>query len=84
MTETVPTWQLLGQQAAAVAPRFLLRPGELLSVDNYRVFHGREPYQGSERIPAFTDMSYGKPSGGRNVGPAGGRRPGSNSATVQP
>ncbi|HEY3895790.1 MAG TPA: TauD/TfdA family dioxygenase [Pseudonocardiaceae bacterium] len=78
------TWQLLGQQAAAAAPRFLLRPGELLSVDNYRVFHGREPYPGSERllhrILAFTDMSFG----GRNIGPAGGRRPGSNSATVQP
>ena len=56
------TWRRLGQQAAAAAPRFLLRPGDLLSVDNYRVFHGREPYQGTDRllhrILGFTDMSF--------------------------
>jgi alpha-ketoglutarate-dependent taurine dioxygenase len=57
------TWHRLGQHAAAAAPRFLLRPGDLLSVDNYRVFHGREPYQGTDRllhrILGFTDMALG-------------------------
>ncbi|MGH3437640.1 MAG: TauD/TfdA family dioxygenase [Pseudonocardiaceae bacterium] len=56
------TWHQLGMQAAAAAPRFLLQPGDLLVVDNYRVFHGREPYQGTDRYLhralGFTDMSF--------------------------
>jgi alpha-ketoglutarate-dependent taurine dioxygenase len=55
-------WHHLGQLAAAAAPRFLLKPGELLVVNNYRVFHGREPYQGTDRYlhraQAFTDTSF--------------------------
>jgi hypothetical protein len=59
-------WHRLGQLAATAAPRFLLQPGELLIVDNYRVFHGREPYQGTKRYlhrtQAFTDMSFRAPT----------------------
>jgi hypothetical protein len=48
------------------APRFLLHPGDLLCVDNYRVFHGREPYTGYDRILhklwAWSDMAFGLPS----------------------
>jgi alpha-ketoglutarate-dependent taurine dioxygenase len=55
------SWLELGLQAAAAAPRFLLQPGELLIVDNYRVFHGREAYEGTDRffhrVLGFTDMS---------------------------
>lgn len=60
------SWQRLGQQAAEAAPRFLLQPGELLLIDNYRVLHGREPYQGTKRffhrIHGFTDMSFRGPN----------------------
>lgn len=55
------TWLELGLQAATAAPRFLLHPGELLVLDNYRVFHGREAYDGADRflhrVLGFTDMS---------------------------
>lgn len=38
--------------ASADAPRFVLRSGDVLVVDNYRMFHGRDPFadeEGSER-----------------------------------
>jgi Taurine catabolism dioxygenase TauD, TfdA family len=58
-------WARLTEQAARLAPRFVLHPGELLCLDNYRVFHGREPYTGSDRIWhqlwAWTDMAFGLP-----------------------
>lgn len=61
-------WHHLGQLAAATAPRFRLQPGELLVIDNYRVFHGREPYQGTQRYlhraQEFTDLSLSRPNAG--------------------
>lgn len=39
-------WHDITEEAAAEAPRFLLRPGELLCLDNYRILHGREAYEG--------------------------------------
>jgi alpha-ketoglutarate-dependent taurine dioxygenase len=58
-------WAKLTEQAARAAPRFLLRPGELLCLDNYRVFHGCEPYTGYDRIQhmlwAWSDMAFGLP-----------------------
>ena len=58
-------WAKISERAARVAPRFVLRPGELLCLDNYRVFHGREPCAGSDRtvhkLWAWTDMSFGLP-----------------------
>jgi alpha-ketoglutarate-dependent taurine dioxygenase len=58
-------WAKISERAARVVPRFVLRPGELLCVDNYRVFHGRVPCAGSGRtvhkLWAWTDMSFGLP-----------------------
>lgn len=59
-------WASFAEQAARTAPRFLLHPGDLLCVDNYRIFHGREPYTGYDRILhklwAWSDMAFGLPS----------------------
>ena len=50
------------------APRFRLQPGDLIFIDNYRVFHGREPYDGTDRLLhklwAWTDESFGLPPEG--------------------
>lgn len=58
-------WHQMVNDAAACAPRFLLAPGDLLCLDNFRVFHGREPYTGQERLLhklwAWSDMSFGVP-----------------------
>ncbi|MGB3389776.1 MAG: TauD/TfdA family dioxygenase [Pseudaminobacter sp.] len=40
-------WHELVRQAAATAQRFVLRQGEVLFLDNYRVYCGREPYRGN-------------------------------------
>lgn len=59
-------WARLTQHAARSAPRFQLHPGELLCLDNYRVFLGREPHTGEDPILhhlwAWTDMAFGLPS----------------------
>lgn len=59
-------WARRNEEAARTAPRFLLQPGDLLCLDNYRVFHGREPYTGDNRILhklwAWSDMAFGLPS----------------------
>lgn len=61
-------WAQRCRQAALTAPRFLLQPGDLLCLDNYRVFHGRESYEGEgrvlQRIWAWTDMAFGVPANG--------------------
>jgi hypothetical protein len=65
-------------RAGRAAPRFLLHPGELLCLDNYRVFHGREPYAGSDRILhklwAWTDMAFGLPYPRAGLPPSAGSR----------
>lgn len=43
-------WQRLAVEAADAAPRFMLRSGDLLCLDNYRVAHGRDAYEGDERL----------------------------------
>jgi alpha-ketoglutarate-dependent taurine dioxygenase len=59
-------WARFTEKAAQSAPRFLLQPGDLLCLDNYRVFHGREPYTGYDRVLhklwAWSDMAFGLPS----------------------
>ena len=61
-------WLALGREDAAAAPRFLLQPGEVLCIDNYRMFHGRDAYEGSgrllHRVIGWTDTSYGLPPSG--------------------
>jgi hypothetical protein len=42
-------WSQACARAAAAVPRFRLARGELLCVDNYRVAHGRDPYEDPER-----------------------------------
>ena len=40
----VDAWHDCIDRAAQAAPRFKLRPGQALVVDNYRLFHGRNAY----------------------------------------
>ncbi|MGH3965484.1 MAG: TauD/TfdA family dioxygenase [Pseudonocardiaceae bacterium] len=58
-------WAWRTEETARIAPRFLLQPGDLLCLDNYRVFHGREPHTGDDRILhklwAWRDMAFGLP-----------------------
>ncbi|MGH3887550.1 MAG: TauD/TfdA family dioxygenase [Pseudonocardiaceae bacterium] len=60
-------WAWLTEEAARTAPRFLLQPGDLLCLDNHRVFHGREPCTGYDRLHklwAWSDMAFGLPRPG--------------------
>jgi alpha-ketoglutarate-dependent taurine dioxygenase len=54
--------------AAAMAPRFKLQPGETVVLDNFRVFHGREPFLGDQRklwrTWIWSDEGSGPPPGG--------------------
>ncbi len=62
----------LDRWAAAVAEqdgkvrRFTLEAGDLIVIDNYRVLHGREPFEGERamwRVWVWTDEGHGVPSG---------------------
>jgi hypothetical protein len=46
----VERWHAAVAEAAASAPRFPIALGEVLVVDNYRVFQGRDPYRGDRVI----------------------------------
>lgn len=48
-TECAQQWHQRVIEAAAIAPRFDLSPGDVLILDNYRVFAGRDGYLG-ERV----------------------------------
>jgi hypothetical protein len=58
-------WREITAAAAQASPRFLLQPGEMLCLDNFRMFHGREPHQGTDRLlhrfGGWSDMSFGVP-----------------------
>ena len=58
-------WRERAEQAQAGAPRFLLRRGDMLCLDNYRVAHGREPYADADRLLyrlwTWTDAAAGVP-----------------------
>jgi gamma-butyrobetaine dioxygenase len=43
-------WRRAVDEAESAAPRFLLRTGDLLCLDNYRVAHGRDAYDGDDRL----------------------------------
>jgi hypothetical protein len=43
-------WRYRAEQAQDAAPRFLLRSGDLLCLDNYRVAHGRDRYEDGDRL----------------------------------
>ena len=48
--EMIDLWIGAIDEAAVEAPRFKLQPGEVLVVDNYRMFHGRDPYTDADRM----------------------------------
>ena len=58
-------WKRLIAQAEEAAPRFLLGRSDLLCLDNYRVAHGRDPYEGEERLLhrvwTWTEAAFGVP-----------------------
>lgn len=43
--------------AGAAAPRFRLETGDVLVIDNYRCWHGREPFEGSRQLYVQTVRS---------------------------
>jgi len=55
------------ERAARDAPRLTLAPGEVLIVDNYRMFHGRDPFCEEDRLLwrvwIWTDEARGVPPG---------------------
>lgn len=57
-------WSGVVEQAASKAPRFALKSGEVLLLDNYRVYWGRERYAGERvvhRCAFHTDTAYSYP-----------------------
>lgn len=66
-------WAEITNEAAKTAPRFRVKPGDLLCMDNYRVFHGRDPFSGGNRLMhkvwAWTDMAFAVPDLGPDAGP---------------
>jgi hypothetical protein len=62
----IERWMQLTWDITPQLPRFSLRPGDALCVDNYRVLHGRDPYEGARfmwRIWAWTTDGNGVPAG---------------------
>ena len=49
-TAMIEAWQAAIAVAGATAPRFMLRPGDVAVIDNYRMLHGREPYADLDRL----------------------------------
>ena len=62
----IERWKDLGRRLSVTVPRFVLTPGDALCIDNYRVLHGRDPFEGARflwRIWAWTSDSNGVPGG---------------------
>lgn len=68
--ELLGRWHALCRDAARSAPRFRMRPGDFLCLDNYRTFHGRDPYSGTDRrlhrIWSWSDQAFGIPDPATN------------------
>lgn len=68
--ELLDRWRGLCLDAARSAPRFRMRPGDFFCLDNYRTFHGRDPYSGTgrtlHRIWSWTDLAFGLPDPASN------------------
>jgi gamma-butyrobetaine dioxygenase len=60
-------WHQLIDDVSLFAPRFKLEPGDAVVIDNYRVFHGREPYSDMARklwrVWMWTTAGQGVPDG---------------------
>lgn len=65
--EMLATWRRTILDAGAATPRFKLAPGDAVIIDNYRMMHGREPYEDLGRLMwrvwIWTTSSYGVPGG---------------------
>ncbi|MBV9581734.1 MAG: TauD/TfdA family dioxygenase [Chloroflexi bacterium] len=48
--ELISWWKAQIDQTSAMAPRFKLKPGDALCIDNLRMMHGREPYTDPQRL----------------------------------
>jgi len=64
----VARWRAIAHRSSMLAPKFVLQPGEVLCLDNYRMFHGRTGFDDFDRtlwrIWAWTRESYlGAPEG---------------------
>jgi gamma-butyrobetaine dioxygenase len=63
----IDAWDRLCRTASQAAPRFKLAPGEVAVIDNYRMLHGREPYNDIDRLMwrvwVWTDAGNGVPAG---------------------
>lgn len=59
-------WRRAVAQQDETVRRFTLQAGELAVIDNYRVMHGREPFEGERmmwRVWVWTDEGNGVPEG---------------------
>lgn len=59
-------WRQVTWDLTPLVPRFTLEPGDTLCIDNYRMFHGRDPYAGNRflwRVWAWTSDGNGLPDG---------------------
>ena len=65
--EMLGIYHSAAERGAAAAPRVRLGPGDALLVDNYRMFHGRDPYSDGRRLLwrvwIWTDGARGVPEG---------------------
>ncbi len=63
VAEMVALWHRVVEEAAAASPRFLLQRGEVLLIDNYRVFTAGRPTAASGRPPRWfwTDSALAYP-----------------------
>jgi hypothetical protein len=62
----IARWKTLTAELSDDVPRFRLGPGEVLLADNYRILHGRDPYEGDRflwRVWAWTTAGNGTPDG---------------------
>lgn len=59
-------WRQVTRPLSHEAVRFVAAPGDVICVDNYRVLHGRDPFEGRRfmwRVWAWTTRSNGVPYG---------------------
>jgi alpha-ketoglutarate-dependent taurine dioxygenase len=65
--DMLEAWTQAIVEATDTAPRFRLRAGEVAVIDNYRMFHGREPYTDLDRqmwrVWVWTTACLGVPEG---------------------
>ncbi|MET0147440.1 MAG: TauD/TfdA family dioxygenase [Ilumatobacteraceae bacterium] len=68
-TAMIGAWHDAIAIAGSAAPRFMLRPGDVAVIDNYRMMHGREPYADLDRLMwrvwVWTTAALGVPAARR-------------------